>query len=221
MKIPDKSSVVRIFDEELWLLPNRTIFWPGRRILLIADLHLGKGGHFRKHGVPVPKGIIYKDLETLRLCTDQLNPGRIIFLGDLFHSTYNREWEVLAEYFHGDDISWELVPGNHDILEMENYQRLGIEVQPESLDIDPFRLVHIPLENNQLPTDRYILAGHIHPAVRLGGNGRQSVSLPCFWLGENQGILPAFGSFTGTARIRPDENDQVFAIAEDEVIKVR
>jgi uncharacterized protein len=33
-------------------------------------------------------------------------------------------------------------------------------------------------------------------------------------------VLPAFGAFTGSAVVRPSAGDQVFVIAEEEVLKV-
>ena len=47
-----------------------------------------------------------------------------------------------------------------------------------------------------------------------------SVRLPCFWFGSRYGVLPAFGAFTGTADVLPRRGDQVFVIAEKEVLKV-
>jgi metallophosphoesterase superfamily enzyme len=66
----------------------------------------------------------------------------------------------------------------------------------------------------------YALAGHIHPAVRLTERGGQSLRLPCFWFGARVGVLPAFGAFTGSARVRPRAGDQVFVVADGEVIGV-
>ncbi|MCS6939106.1 MAG: DEAD/DEAH box helicase, partial [Roseiflexus sp.] len=66
----------------------------------------------------------------------------------------------------------------------------------------------------------YTLAGHLHPAVRLNGVGRQRVTLPCFWFGAQVGVLPAFGGFTGAALITPEPGDQVFVIADGEVVAV-
>ena len=65
----------------------------------------------------------------------------------------------------------------------------------------------------------YVLAGHIHPAVRLSDRGG-SFKLPCFWFSRKVGVLPAFGAFTGTAVVRPREGDQVYVIAEGEVLRV-
>ena len=66
----------------------------------------------------------------------------------------------------------------------------------------------------------YNLAGHIHPGVRMIGGGRQIITLPCFYFGEKQGLLPAFGIFTGLKRITPEKNDKVFVIAENRIVEV-
>jgi hypothetical protein len=44
--------------------------------------------------------------------------------------------------------------------------------------------------------------------------------LPCFYFRNNQAILPAFGSFTGMAKINPQKGESVFAITKDNVIDV-
>jgi uncharacterized protein len=50
--------------------------------------------------------------------------------------------------------------------------------------------------------------------------GEKSLRLPCFWFGPRYGVLPAFGAFTGNADVLPRRGDQVFVIAEQEVLKV-
>ena len=42
-----------------------------------------------------------------------------------------------------------------------------------------------------------MLGGHLHPACRIHGRGRDSLRLPCFVSDGRQVILPAFGEFTG------------------------
>ena len=93
-----------------------------------------------------------------------------------------------------------------------------MQVHEGALKIDWFILTHEPMEN---PAGEYYnLAGHIHPGVHLSGKGRQSITLPCFYFGQHQGILPAFGSFTGLAMINPKVNDQVFAIADGKILNL-
>ena len=81
--------------------------------------------------------------------------------------------------------------------------------------LGPFVLNHEPGPSR----GGYALSGHIHPAVRLSGQG-ESMRLPCFWFGKRYGVLPAFGAFTGSAEVLPRRGDQVYVIADEEVLKV-
>ena len=63
---------------------------------MIADLHFGKVNHFRKSGIAVPVQANMKNASLLIDAIDLLKPDRVIFLGDLFHSAYNQEWEVVV-----------------------------------------------------------------------------------------------------------------------------
>ena len=84
--------------------------------------------------------------------------------------------------------------------------------------MDPFLLSHHPMK--EVPEGQYNLAGHIHPCVYLSGQGRQRTRLACFYFGEQQGILPAFGTFTGMASLQVKRGEQVYVIAENSVIEV-
>lgn len=208
----------KIVDEQVVLFPQKAIYWKNRQILMLADLHLGKINHFRKSGIPVPHQANDRNLEILLDLITRCQPKRVICLGDLFHSHYNQEWEVFGELVkHFAAISFELVIGNHDIMSDHQYQRKGILLHDE-LKIGPFLLTHHPLED--VPENTYNLSGHIHPGISLKGKGRQSVTLPCFYFGERQAYLPAFGSFTGLAKILPKREDKIFVVADDQVIMV-
>jgi DNA ligase-associated metallophosphoesterase len=197
-------------------LPEKAIYWPSKHILLLADLHLGKINHFRRAGIPLPLKANEHTLEILVELIHRLSPQRIICVGDLFHSHYNEAWEEFGAIVkHFSFIRFELVLGNHDILSDLQYQRKGI-VLHEALTIDAMILTHHPLE--EIPAGYYNIAGHVHPGIQLRGKGRQSLTLPCFYFGEHQGLLPAFGKFTGLARIRPKKSDRVYAITQDDVI---
>jgi len=209
---------IEILNEQFVLYPQKAILWKGQRSLLVSDLHLGKINHFRKAGIPVPSKANDHNLEVLIDLVRLSKPERILCLGDLFHSHYNAEWEVFGEVVrHFSEISFELVLGNHDIMGRYQYSRKGIQVH-DSLTIGKFLLTHHPLES--VPDGMYNIAGHIHPGVSLRGRGRQAMTLPCFFFGEKQALLPAFGKFTGLARIAPKKQDKVYIVAEDQVMFV-
>lgn len=203
------------------LLHERAMFLPGERTLVIGDLHFGKVNHFRRAGLPVPLAANQKNAERLIDLLNTWKPERVLFLGDLFHSTYNDDWEVVGQIVkHFPGSVFELIRGNHDILSDRQYPRHGINVSDHVL-IHHLLLTHEPMERSTIPVGQMNIAGHIHPAARLVGKGRQSITMPCFWLSENQLILPAFGTFTGLAVIRPEEHDTVYAIADGRLMELR
>ena len=210
---------IEVAGEKLKLLWQKAIWIPGRKTLLAADLHFGKINHFRKAGIPVPARANDKNTETLIDLLNQTRPDRVIFLGDLFHSHYNEEWAVLGQILkHFSTCSFELVRGNHDILSQRQYERYRIFVHETGLKIGKLFLTHEPMET--APQDDYNLAAHLHPGVRLYGKGKQALTLPCFYFGKDQGIMPAFGSFTGLAMVTPKKEDRIFVVAENKVQQV-
>jgi DNA ligase-associated metallophosphoesterase len=199
--------------EELKLLPEKAIYWPSQKTLLLADAHLGKIRHFRKSGIAIPGKAGYRNLLHLQNMLSAFKPDRVIFLGDLFHSEMNFEWlefKALLDKFK--ELSFVLIQGNHDILHEQSYSQFEVIYTP--LELGPFILSHEPLEKDQ---KLYNLCGHIHPGVRMLGQARQSMRLPCFYFGASQGILPAFGIFTGLHLVKPEKNDKIFVIAGSQV----
>jgi metallophosphoesterase superfamily enzyme len=81
----------------------------------------------------------------------------------------------------------------------------------------PFAFTHHPRD----VAGHYALSGHLHPAARLTGAGREYARLACFWFRERHAVFPAFGEFTGVADIDPMEGDRVFVVAGDEVVEMR
>jgi uncharacterized protein len=209
---------VEVSGELFQLLYHKAMFWPKQKVLLVADLHLGKINHFRRSGIPLPVRANDRNIEVLVDLIHMVKPERILCLGDLFHSHYNPEWEVFGEVIgHFRHISFELVMGNHDIMSDLQYERKGI-IAHDKLIVDNFIFTHHPLDDVQ--PGYYNMAGHIHPGINLHGRGRQSITLPCFYFGERNGLLPAFGVFTGLARIKPMRDDRIFVILDDKVVDV-
>lgn len=210
---------VLLANQDLRLFSEKALWWESRNILLISDMHLGKINHFRKAGIPVPHSPNDENIARLISLLQKVQPDRVLFTGDLFHSYYNTEWEVFGQvlkYF--PSISFELIVGNHDIMSDYQYLKHKLQIHREPLIIDQFIFSHEPLE--EIPRGAYNFAGHIHPGVVMRGLGRQRVKLPCFYFGAHQGLLPAFGAFTGLCKIKPQSEDKVYVILEDKVLKV-
>ncbi len=191
------------------------MLWEEKQMLLISDVHLGKISHFRKYGSAVPQNAIAENFERLTRVVDHFQPEKICFLGDLFHSSLNLEWDLFENWMQ--DISAEvmLVVGNHDIISALKYEAVGIKIVSE-LILENLLLTHHP----EIRENYFNLCGHLHPGFKLNGAGKQQVKLRCFYKSGEQMILPAFGEFTGNYWISPNVGDQVFVITKKEVILV-
>lgn len=182
---------------------------------MISDVHLGKVAHFRKFGAAVPRKAVHQNYILLDGILRHFQPFQLCFLGDLFHSSLNKEWQLFENWVAKTPAKISLVSGNHDIIAPEKYLALGIDSYPE-LILDRFLLTHHPEQRNDL----FTFCGHIHPAIKLQGFGRQRLKLPCFFKTKHQMILPAFGEFTGNHTLTPKKEDEIFAIVEGEVVKI-
>jgi uncharacterized protein len=213
------SATLEIAGETLELCPERAAYWPRRRMLLVADPHFGKAAAFRALGVRVPRGTTEGALARLDALVARLEPERIELLGDFLHAREGRDDEtfrLLAEWRarHGG-VAMRLVRGNHDKRAGDPPSGVGIECVDGPVLEPPFALAHHPTR----VAGAYVLAGHVHPCAVLVGRGRQRERLPCFWLGEHTGVLPAFGDFTGCAEVTPAEGDDVWVVADNEVVR--
>jgi len=195
--------------------PLGVLFWQEKSMLLISDVHLGKVSHFRKFGAAVPQQAVHQNFDMMDEVIDFFQPESVVFMGDLFHSSLNKEWQLFEKWASKITSKMVLVVGNHDIISPVKYEDLGIQVVSE-IQLAGFLLTHHPEERQGF----FNFCGHIHPAIRLSGMGRQSVRLRCFFKSEAQLLLPAFGEFTGSFIMEPEENCQVFALLGDTVLPV-
>jgi DNA ligase-associated metallophosphoesterase len=206
-----------IHGQAFWLSAERAVFWESQKTLIVSDLHLGKSGHFRKAGIPVPQQVLQEDMQRLVSLLHYFNPETVIVVGDFFHSTANREHEFFRRWREDLAPRIVLVRGNHDILKADWYRDAGIEVVEGHLCIDRFCFSH---DRFEVPEGLYTFSGHIHPGVVINGLGRQSLRFPCFFFTPDYCVLPAFGKFTGLASMQAAKEDAVYAVVEKAVIKL-
>jgi DNA ligase-associated metallophosphoesterase len=207
--------------EQVYLMSERALYWPGTSTLVVADLHWGKASTFRATGIPVPIGTTSDDLARLDSALQRTGARRLVVLGDLFHAKAGRiashtlaelrRWRSLAGTF---EIL--LVRGNHDRHAGDPPKDLQINYVNSPAFVPPFIFRHEPADTD----GAYGLAGHVHPGLTLVGRGLQRETLPCFLVGKRGAIIPAFGSFTGLGTVQPGPEDRAFVALSDEVIEV-
>lgn len=206
-------------DHTLWLCPERAAFWPDGQVLFIADFHLGKAHSFRRLGVPVPSGTSAANLLRLGALVDRLHAREVVFLGDFLHSSRVQDSPALTTFAEWraarPGLRLVLLRGNHDRHAGDPPAALDMVVGPEPMQRGPWALFHHPPVDGPTPA----LAGHLHPAVTLGGRGADRLRLPAFhWQRRRLMVLPAFGEFTGHAAVARGPDDACFVSDGERVI---
>lgn len=186
--------LIRLAGSDLVLDPSGALFWPERRLLVVADLHLEKARSLARSGrALLPPHDTLATLERLEATIARLDPTTVASLGDGFHDpgaaaglegwAFDRLARLVRER------AWIWLAGNHDpAIPIA----LGGAVVDE-LVLDGLVLRHAP--RGELAGAAEI-AGHLHPKARLSSR-RGSLTRPCFVGDGRRLLLPAFGSLVG------------------------
>ena len=177
--------------ERLMLDPSGALFWPARRLLAVADLHLEKGSHFAARGGRfVPPYDTRETLGRLAPLLRRYRPARVVALGDSFHDADGHarlapsDAALLARLVEGTDLVWVL--GNHDPAPPVGLPGRAAEEWREG----PIAFRHIG--GDAAPE----ISGHFHPKATAPTRGG-GVTRPCFVADARRILMPAFGAYTG------------------------
>lgn len=184
---------LHVAGERLMLDPAGILFWPARRLLVVADLHLEKGSHFAAAGRLLPPYDTRETLACLRLVLARWRPARLVLLGDSFHSRDGMrrmaatDAATLRHLLDGIEPIWVL--GNHDPVPQAGLPGQCLDEWREG----PLTFRHEARRDTVPPVE---VSGHFHPKAtmptRAGG-----VTRPCFVADARRILLPAFGAYTG------------------------
>ncbi|WP_137173285.1 ligase-associated DNA damage response endonuclease PdeM [Massilia sp. HP4] len=210
------GATVQVAGESLLLLPEKAIYWPREKMLIIADIHFGKAASFRALGVPVPRGTTSENLAGLDALVATHGARQVVFLGDFLHAraahASSTQLAMLAWRQRHPGLDLMLVRGNHDLHAGDPAAALGIALVDEPHAIGPFAFCHHP----GVDAPGYGLAGHVHPVYVLATRF-DALRLPCFVVGEQGLILPSFGAFTGGHAVKPGPGDHIYVTSGDAV----
>lgn len=181
------------FGGQEWrALPDGALFWPARRALLVADLHLEKGSWFATRGQLLPPYDSLATLAALGALVERTGAAEVWCLGDSFHDVAGCERLPVAAQEALRALTaatrWTWITGNHDPAVADH---CGGEVVGEA-EVDGVTLRHEADPREPRPE----LSGHFHPKLRVRVRGRQ-VARRCFVATPTKLVLPAFGSLTG------------------------
>ncbi|WP_414612982.1 ligase-associated DNA damage response endonuclease PdeM [Stenotrophomonas pavanii] len=206
----DELSLL-LAGEPVTLAGARALYWPARRALLIADLHLGKADVFRRAGIALPRGGTGEDLQRLQSLLDRYACRELWILGDILHGPAHRaawyqQWLGWRE--RNAALEVHVLRGNHD--RQLPHAQLQVQIHEEAR-LAPFLLRHEPCADPAW----HVIAGHLHPQVALPALRRR---FPAFWLRERTTILPAFSAFTAGIVPVPVRGEQMIACVDNGVV---
>ena len=207
----------------LQLLPQRALWWPAARMVMVADVHFGKAATFRRAAQPVPHGTTADNLARLDAVLAATGADHLVFLGDFLHARSGAAdalWQQLLPWRQRHaHVAMTLVRGNHDQHAGDPPAALALALVNEPwlpwADA-PVLACHHP----QAVAGHTVIAGHLHPTLRLRGPARDALRAPCFSWGDGQLVLPAFGAFTGTAPDTLPAHWAQFAVLPGRVVAV-
>lgn len=181
-------------------LPQGALYWPARRALLVADLHLEKASWFARLGQMLPPYDSVATLSDLTALAASTSAEEIWCLGDSFHDRHGCDRlpsgarDMLTELTARTRWTW--ITGNHDP---------GFADHCGGTIVDEAEVEGLLLRHEADPAEtRPELSGHFHPKLRISHRGRR-VSRRCFVATDRKLILPAFGALTGGLDARHPE----------------
>ncbi len=181
------AAPLHLLGERLMLDPSGALWWPARRLLAVADLHLEKGSALAARGSLVPPYDSRATLERLIRLVRLYRPDRLVLLGDSFHDRTGAarlgqaEREALATLSRLTAITW--LSGNHDPGAAEEAHE------------PPLTFRHVPRGRTGE------ISGHLHPKAAVTMRGAW-VARACFVADSRRLLLPAFGAYTGGLDVR-------------------
>ncbi|MBL9127020.1 MAG: metallophosphoesterase [Verrucomicrobiales bacterium] len=179
---------------------RRAVWLEDHRTLLVSDVHLGHFWVERQRGTLLP--IVPEDtLHRLDVLGREYRPARWIFLGDVVHAAarlpvLEEELRRLVRWQETENVTFVL--GNHDVGLPEMLRTLGCTALCTRLaTVGPHVLVHgdgtpWACVRPHLGRGGYVFYGHEHPALVLGDGVATSARVPCFLVGPDRVVLPAF-----------------------------
>ena len=184
------------------------LWWPGERILVLADLHLEKGASIaRRTSQMLPPYDTFATLSVMQQIIDRHDPRCVVCLGDSFHDAEGamlldaRARASLQGLMRRRRFVW--IEGNHDAAAAAV---LGGEAVA-ALSVGPLVFRHEPESDGTAPGE---VAGHLHPAVRVATRARH-VRRKCFITNGTRCILPSLGAFTGGLDIEDVVFERLFS----------
>lgn len=199
-----------------WAMAEGTLWVPGERTLVAADLHLGYAWAQRRRGQlgPLVEGGIGT---ALRAALAKVPAERLLLLGDIVHapSPSAEERALILSTLRelGQQVAVHAVLGNHDRRLLADLPEHGLVMPSGQRDNRVYEGAQFrALHGDELPAERPdtpLLLGHFHPAVRLKASSGAGIRARAFLVAGPVVVLPAFSPFAAGCVMQQDMPDSL------------
>lgn len=158
-----------------------------RRVLVVADLHLGIETDMARHGFYF-KSRSRERTERVVRCIRNAEPDCLVLLGDIKHSiplTSRQEYREIPEIFERfrSLLPVRILPGNHD-AGIERFCEPGEILPREGAVIDGTGYLHGHTYPHPELSGRFIICGHHHPVVTIRDEVGSALKSPAYLLAD-------------------------------------
>ncbi len=232
---------IEVRGDEFILHPQNILIWPEQKMMVVADLHLGKAQTFQKHGLWLPEAAHRDELASLSGVIFEHSIKHLVFLGDFVHAAVGVTTEIVelfATWLKAqstpklthtktgklkagvDKLRCTVVVGNHDRGTVKKWPEAWSHVKlADKLIVGEHCFQHEPPTEDE-SFEKYIWSGHLHPKLRLK-LGADQMRLPVFMIGPQYAYLPAYSSLAGGMDIKPEKDQRFFVSSEEGVFEVK
>ncbi len=188
------------------------VFIEDKRVLAIADLHIGYEEALLESGIHLPKSQYPKIKQKIMHLLEELDPEVLVIVGDIKHEFGEASRQEWVEVFDLLDtlqtrVKLDVVRGNHDNYLIPILKRRNVPFHDPYFVIDRYLFAH---GHKEVPSDvirraRVIIMGHEHPAITFRDEVGAKTKFKCHLAGEVGNsylvILPAISPLAPGADI--------------------
>lgn len=195
------------------LLPQRAVYWPAQRAVVIADAHIGRSSAHQQHTTTLLQVLLARLSQVISATA----ATQCIVLGDLFHRRKQYLPDSIESFVqwrqHNPTFDMLLVRGNHERAMGDPPPRCGLRCVNPGFVLDGVTLLHEP---RQQPG--FAMAAHLHPCMLVPGTRTARVAVACFIWHPNYLVLPAFEDVVPGRVVARQVAERQAYILHDEVV---
>lgn len=212
------------------------IYFPDRKVLAMADLHLGYEAELRRKGVMIPANEFRMLHKRISRILSKTKPKMVVVCGDFKHSfgtITDAEWRQAVKIMEllTRDSEVILITGNHDIMLGPIARVKGFRTENSWKEADILFMHGDKLPLGEEKGAKTIVIGHQHPAIGISKGARKEV-VKCYlvgsWKRRKLIVLPSMFSLSEgsdvlrekiiTPFIRQVANLKVFALSGGDIL---